>query len=206
MAQLRKNDQSDHDQSEPHGEEHSERRVVDARDTAYDRFGGINWGAAFFGWLVAVGMTVLLAGVVGAIAAGVSDSENLTWSDAEANAESLGLAAAIALAVILALAYFTGGYVAGRMSRFDGGKQGAASWVVGLLVTIVAAAVGTVAGSEYNILERVDLPNLPLSSDSLSVGGIITAVAVLVLTLLTAIAGGAAGRRYHGKVDQAQGL
>ncbi len=204
MAQLNKNDES-----EPHSEPEQrseERRVVDQRDAAYDRFGGINWGAAFFGWLVAVGMTVLLAGVVGAIAAGVSDSENLTWSDAEANAESLGLAAAITLTVVLALAYFTGGYVAGRMSRFDGGKQGAASWVVGLLVTIVAAAVGAVAGSEYNILERVDLPNLPLSSDSLSVGGIIAAVVILVLTLLAAIGGGAAGRRYHGKVDRAQGL
>ena len=30
---------------------------------AHQRFGGINAGAAFFGWLVAMAMTVLLAGI-----------------------------------------------------------------------------------------------------------------------------------------------
>src|SRR5512139_1965109 len=34
-----------------------------------ERFGGINWGAAFFGWLVATGLVVLLAV---AVAAGVA--------------------------------------------------------------------------------------------------------------------------------------
>jgi hypothetical protein len=182
-----------------------ETRVVD-RAAAYDRFGGINWGAAFFGWLVAVGVAALLAGIGGAIAAAVGESENFSYSEATSNAETLGLAAAITLAVLLGVAYFAGGYVAGRMSRFDGGKQGAAAWVVGLLVTVVAAALGAVAGSEYNVLERVDLPNIPLSQEQLSTGGIVTAVVVVLLTLLAAIAGGSAGRRYHHKVDRAQGL
>ena len=186
-----------------------ETRVVERREAAYERFGGINWGAAFFGWLVAVGTAALLAGIGGAIAAAVGDSENFTFSDvtsSESNAETLGLAAAITLAVLLVIAYYAGGYVAGRMSRFDGAKQGAAAWVVGLLVTILAAVLGWVAGSEYNILERVNLPNIPLSQDEMSLGGIITAVAVVVLTLLAAMAGGAAGRRYHAKVDRAHGL
>ena len=39
---------------------HEEHVVGD--EAAYDRFGGANWGAAFFGWLVAVGMTALLIG------------------------------------------------------------------------------------------------------------------------------------------------
>jgi hypothetical protein len=226
MALLRKNRESDtrHDtRQDPHhdprdsrrhdaprdetrGEQMGTERTIDRRDAAYERFGGINWGAAFFGWLVALGVTALLAGIIGAIAAAAGDSENLGLSDAAANAETLGLAAAITLVVVLSLAYFTGGYVAGRMSRFDGGKQGAAAWAVGLLVTIIAAVLGAVAGSEYNILERVDLPNIPLSQDELSIYGIVTAVVVLVLTLLAAIAGGAAGRRYHAKVDRAHGI
>ena len=40
-------------------------------DIAHDRYGGVNWGAAFFGWLVAVAMTILLTSVVGAIVAAV---------------------------------------------------------------------------------------------------------------------------------------
>ena len=36
-----------------------------------EAYGGINWGAAFFGWLVAVGMAVLLTGLLGAAGAAI---------------------------------------------------------------------------------------------------------------------------------------
>ena len=39
-------------------------RVYD-EEAARHRFGGANVGAAFFGWLVAVGMTALLTGIAG---------------------------------------------------------------------------------------------------------------------------------------------
>ena len=39
-------------------------RTVRARQR--EEFGGINWGAAFFGWLVAVGVAVLLTGLLAA--------------------------------------------------------------------------------------------------------------------------------------------
>jgi hypothetical protein len=185
---------------------HHEDRTLERRAEARERFGGINWGAAFFGWLVAVGMTALLAGIVGAVASAVGENANYSVSDASANAATVGLVAAVVLALVLSLAYFAGGYVAGRMSRFDGGKQGAAAWVIGLLITLIAGALGAVAGAEYNILERVNVPNLPLSQAEMNTGGIITAIVVLALTLLAAIGGGAMGRRYHGKVDRVQGL
>jgi hypothetical protein len=169
---------------------------------AQDRFGGTNWGAAFFGWLVAIGLTILLTGIVGAIVAGVSDTAQITQSDAQRQAGTIGIAAGIVLLVVLALAYYAGGYVAGRMSRFDGGKQGLAVWIIGLVVTLLAIGLGAIFGNEYNIFDRVNLPRLPISTDELSLGGIITAVAVLVLSLLAAMAGGKIGQRYHNKVDR----
>jgi amino acid transporter len=169
---------------------------------ARDRFGGINWGAGFFGWLVAIGITILLTSIVGAVVAAVGSNTNISQSDAERQAGTIGITAAVVLLVILALAYFTGGYVAGRMSRFDGGKQGLAVWVIGLVVTILAIIAGAIFGNEYNIFDRVDLPRLPISTDQLSWGGVITALAVLVLTLLAAMAGGKLGHRYHDKVDR----
>ena len=40
---------------------------ADDTDHAHEKFGGMNLGAGFFGWLVAIAMTILLIGIVGAI-------------------------------------------------------------------------------------------------------------------------------------------
>ena len=174
-------------------------------DYARDKFGGINWGAAFFGWLVAIALTILLTGIVGAVLTAVGSEINLTVSDARAQADTIGIAAGIVLLVVLAIAYYFGGYVAGRMSRFDGAKQGLAVWVIGLLVTLIAVGIGYVFGEQYNVLDRVNLPRIPLTSEEMSGGGIITAIAVLVVSLLAAMFGGKLGQRYHNKVDRAAG-
>lgn len=173
----------------------------DAR--ARDKFGGLNIGAAFFGWIVAIGVAILLAGIVGAILTAVGSSVEVTQSDAERSAGTIGLSTAIVLLVILALAYYAGGYVAGRMSRFDGARQGIGVWVIGLLVTILAVALGAIFGNKYNVLERVDLPRIPISNDDLSWGAVITGLAVIVLTLVFAMLGGIVGHRYHDRVDRA---
>ncbi|MGJ9423686.1 hypothetical protein [Aeromicrobium sp. CF3.5] len=178
--------------------------VVGAHDTrARDKFGGLNIGAAFFGWIVAIGVTALLVGIVGAILAGVGSSIEVTQSDAERQAGTIGVATAIVFLVILALAYLAGGYVAGRMSRFDGARQGLGVWIIGLVVTIIAIALGAIFGSKYNVLDRVNLPRIPISTDQLSWGAVIAAVVVLAATLLFAILGGILGHRYHNRVDRA---
>lgn len=172
-------------------------------EEARDKFGGLNLGAAFFGWLVAIGVAILLTSIIGAALAAVGSTTSVTQSEAERSAGTIGIAAGIVLLAVLGLSYYAGGYVAGRMSRFDGARQGIGVWVLGLVVTIIAIVLGAVFGNEYNVLNRVDLPNLPISTDELSVGGLITAAAILVLTLVMAILGGIIGHRYHTKVDRA---
>ena len=181
---------------------HSEEQTA-RRDEAHEKFGGFNWGACFFGWLVAIGLAILLTGVVGAVVAAVGSSTNVTQSEAERQAGDIGLAAAIVLLAVLAVGYYFGGYVAGRMSRFDGGRQGLGVWLVGLLVTLLALALGAVFGNQYNVLDRVSLPNLPVSTDQLGWGALVTALAVLGLTLVAALLGGKVGHRYHDRVDRA---
>lgn len=178
-------------------------RHPDRHDDARDRFGGTNLGAVFFGWLVAVGVTVLLVSIIGAVASAVGSNASITQSDAERSAGTIGIAAAITLLVVLMVAYYAGGYVAGRMSRFDGGRQGTGVWVLGFVITLIAVGLGALFGNEYNLLDRVDLPRVPLSGDELGWGGIITAVAVLVGSFLAALFGGKVGRHYHDKVDRA---
>jgi len=191
----------DPDDGAAHREEPTVEEVrAENRTIAHERFGGTNAGAAFFGWLVAMAMTVLLAGIASAIAAAVGEEVNLTQADVEQDTANAGLIAAIIVIAIFAIAYYAGGYVAGRMSRFDGGRQGLAVWVVGLLVTIVAVVIGLVFGEQYNVLDRVNPPDINAPDDA-GAGAIIAGVVLLVVTALTAMAGGKAGRHYHAKVD-----
>jgi len=123
--------------------------------------------------------------------------------EATSNASGIGIGGGVALLVVLFLAYLAGGYVAGRMARFDGARQGIAVWVIGLLVVIVLAVVGAVFGSEYNVLSQLDLPRIPIDEGTLTTAGIVALIAVLLVTLLGAVLGGKLGEHYHRKVDKA---
>jgi hypothetical protein len=175
-------------------------RVADER--RHEEFGGINWGSSFFGWLVAIGLAAILTAIVSATGAAVGLTE-VSDAEAEANAETIGLIGAILLLAILWLAYYAGGYVAGRMSRFDGGRQGLGVWVIGLVATILLAVAGVIGGAEYNVLERLNLPRIPVDEGDMTAGALITLALVIVGTLIAAMAGGKVGRRYHHKVDRA---
>lgn len=177
-----------------------EERALEARRR--EEFGGLNLGADFFGWLVAIAVTVLLTGIIGAILAGVNSSVSITQDDAERSAGTIGIATAILLLVVLMIGYYFGGYVAGRMSRFDGGRQGLGVWLIGLVVTAIVVVVGLIFGNEYDVFRRIDLPSLPVPTDAATVGGLITLAAVVLGTLLAAMVGGKAGQRYHRKVDR----
>jgi hypothetical protein len=169
-------------------------REVRARQR--EEFGGTNWGAAFFGWLVAVGMAAILAGILSAAGAALGFTET---SDAN---EAVSVVGGALLVAILCVAYLCGGYVSGRMSRFDGGRQGFGTWVIGLLVTILLGVAGWIAGSEYNVFADLDLPRIPVDEGDLTAGGAIALAALVIGSLVFAVLGGKAGERYHRKVDR----
>ena len=192
----------DTDHARGRGAPRAERQQVVAAQKA--RYGGISWGAAFFGWLSANGMAVILIALLSAagLAFGLSDAVGSADEAADSAATGMGLGAGIALLVVLFLAYLAGGYVAGRMARFDGVKQGVAVWVIGLVVVILLAVAGLVFGSQYNVFADLDLPRIPVDEGTATTAGIIALVAVLVATLVGAILGGILGARYHRKVDR----
>jgi amino acid transporter len=176
------------------------RRTVDVRRQR-DEYGGTNWGAAFFGWLVAVGIGALLTAFVSAAGAAVAISEIEDATEAVANADTIGIVGVLALLAIALIAYYGGGYVAGRMSRFDGARQGVGVWAWGIVAAIVLAILGAIAGSEYNLFADLDLPRVPVDEGEVTTGGVILLAVALIGTLLAAMAGGKAGERYHRRVD-----
>jgi MFS family permease len=178
-------------------------RAHAARERQHDEFGGTNWGAAFFGWLVAVGLGALLTALLSAAGAAIALSEFEGVGGARSEAETISLVGGIALLAIALVAYFAGGYVAGRMSRFDGGRQGLAVWIWSIAIAIVLAILGAVAGEEYNVFAALELPRIPIDEGDLTTGGLIALAAIVIGTALAATAGGKAGERYHRRVDRA---
>ena len=53
------------------------------------------------------------------------------------------------------------------------------------------------------MLSTLNLPRIPIDEGSLGLAGIITVVAVVIVTLGGALWGGMAGMRFHRKVDRA---
>ena len=72
-------------------------------------------------------MSVLLTlAAVAAAALGTAEILDYTRADAEAQPGAAGITAATVGVLVLTLAFYTGGYVAGRLARFDGGRKGSA--------------------------------------------------------------------------------
>ncbi|TDW14032.1 hypothetical protein [Kribbella kalugense] len=188
----------------PPKREHVEAKHADdvRREQVDASFRGFKGGAAFFGWIVAIGLIALLTGIVGAIAAAVDYALTIDWNN---EAGTIGIASAAVLLAILLIAYYNGGYVAGRLARFDGARQGFGVWMIGVVVTAVVAGLAALAGSQYDVLDRVDLPSVPLDDRTLTTGGMVTLIAAVVITLIAALIGGKAGQRYHKRVDASAG-
>ena len=84
-------------------------------------------GSAFFGFMAAIGIAALLTSLLTGTGVALGLSNNTTAAEitdqaaaATGTARTIGLIGAISLLVIIAVAYFCGGYVAGRMARFNG--------------------------------------------------------------------------------------
>ena len=189
-------------QAEAAPETHTAEQATAPVVPVQERFGGVKLGAAFFGWLVAVGMTVLLSGLVALVAA--------LWraggAALPADAAAVGTTGMVTVLAVLAVAYFTGGYVAGRLARFDGARNGLCTWLVGLVGTVLAAIAAAVLATR---LPAMALPTLPVpvpDVSTLTIGGAVLLAAIVVVTALAAALGGRLGERFHRRVDRAAGL
>ncbi|MDM7991662.1 hypothetical protein [Arthrobacter sp. zg-Y877] len=178
------------------GMDDTSRRQVVEREKA--TFGGVKIGSAFFGWLTAIGTTVLLSALATALGAAVLSNDD------SPDTTAVTVTGTIVLLVVLFVAYYCGGYVAGRMARFNGMKQGIAVWVWAVVIAIVAAILAAIAGDQFNIL--VDLngfPAIPMFGDNATAGTIVAALIAAAVALVGAILGGLGGMRFHRRVDKA---
>ncbi len=180
-----------------------DRREVVGRQK--DAFGGMKFGSCFFGWLTASGTAVLLVALVTGVGAALGLSQNVDVTNpTTAQTESIGFIGGIALLAIIFVSYLAGGYVAGRMARFNGLKQGLGVWLWAVIVAILVAVAGWLVGERFDVLARLNsFPRLPVNEGTLTTAGVITAICVVAVSLIGALLGGLAGMRYHRRVDRA---
>jgi hypothetical protein len=163
--------------------------------------GKISWVSVLAGVLVAYGaFAVLLAlatGILAAVGAG-TDLQVSNWAD-------LGIGGAIVIIVVLLVSYLFGGYVAGRMARRAGLINGAAVFVVAVLLV---AALGALIASGVNTQEgETALSNLrglgiPTTGDEWRGIATLAGIGSLLAMLVGALLGGTLGDRYHTRLTR----
>ncbi len=163
-------------------------------EEARHRFGGVDVPATLAGALAALGTAVILAGV---LAGAGTVGYQMGVDDA---AEKLTAGGLIGGLVTLLMAFLVGGWVAGRVARYDGGRNGllTAPWFV--LFAAGAAALGAWAGDKYNVFRNVNLPQW-FDGDALTGAAIVTGLLALAVMLGAGWVGGRLGERYHRRAD-----
>lgn len=158
-----------------------------------NRFGGVDVPAVLAGMLAALGTVVLLASLLGGL--GVAG-----YQATDAPAQSLTWAGAIAGLVTLLVAFTLGGWVAGRMARYDGGLNGLLTAVAFLLLAALVSVLGAVLGNQADLFADVRLPQW-FSRNAISAQTLITGLVALVVMLAAGWFGGRKGEKYHRSAD-----
>jgi hypothetical protein len=170
-------------------------------ERAHDRFGGFDVPAQLTGMLVAIGLVVLLGGIAGAVIGSIAYQTGL-----QGNLNDISIGALASGLVVLLVSFLIGGWAAGRIARYDGGRNGLMTAVWFLLLTAILAGLGIWFGAQYNVVGRVDLPNwfeAWFSDRDVTIGAALSGIGAVVATLLGGFLGGLWGARYHRRADAA---
>ena len=157
------------------------------------RFGGVDLPAALAGLVAAIGSMVLLGGIAGAV--------GRVGYAYGAREEDLTVGGFVTGVVVLLVSFLVGGWVAGRMARYDGARNGLVTALLFLALAAGLAALGTWAGNEYDVFDDVDLPQWFRSGDYTG-QAIASAAVAIAVAVVAAWFGGRAGERYHRRADE----
>jgi hypothetical protein len=160
--------------------------------------GRLSLPSVLAGVLVAYGAFAVLAALVGTVAAAIGLNTDLSRNDWAA----LGVGSAIAVAVVLLLAYLFGGYVAGRMARRAGLLNGLAVFLLALLLVAVVAAVAASQTNAEAIGSNLRNLGIPTTGTEWGKAGTVAGIASLAAMLLGALLGGVLGERWHSKLTR----
>ena len=174
-------------------------------DRLRDMYGGVDWLASFLGFVFAIVAGAVFSVIAGLVLTPLGFSVNLGGEIGAAAITGLVL-----VGILVFLTYFFGGYVAGRLARFDGGRNGAMLllWsgvtvlVLALVNAILASFLPSAISDEINNFVQNELLSTIGSLSQLGVVGVVVFVGALLLALLGGFLGGRLGSRYHAEIDR----
>jgi hypothetical protein len=156
-----------------------------------------SWLSVLAGTLTAIGAVALLLAAL----AGIGELFDFSTSDLNGgNWDDIGLAGAIAFAVVTLVGYLFGGYVAGRMARRAGLRHGVLVFVLGLLLTLGAAGIASAISDRDAAADRLRDQGVPTDADDWSGLGVVAGLATLGAMLVGSVLGGTRGERWHGRL------
>src|SRR5919112_724975 len=175
-------------------------------DRLRDMYGGVDWFASFLGFVFAIVLGAVFSAVAGFVLVPFAITPDLSGGQIGASLIT-GLAL---LGVLIFLTFFFGGYVAGRLARFDGGRNGGMVVVWMFIVFVILALAAAIfsgflpAGiAERSVILLDWIMSMTRNLAGAGVAGLVTAGAALLLALLGGSLGGRMGSRYHIEIDRA---
>ena len=188
------------------------RRVGEEREAQVhrrDQERGTSWAGVVFGWLAALGASLILGGIVGGVVAAILGALGV------GGGTEGGVAGLVGLLVTLFLAFLIGGYVAGRMASRSGVKHGLFVPLLALVVTLLLGLVATVTG--FGLIDNLSGVTLPQGMRSAAqdvargasgqtpqnLGTILTVSGILAL--LVPFVGGAIGGGWGARTGRRRG-
>jgi hypothetical protein len=178
-----------------HSYESPQDRASLAREAGLSR---LSFPSILAGVLVAYGAFAVLAALVGTVAAAIGLNTDLNRNDWA----TLGVGSAIAVAVVLLVAYLFGGYVAGRMARRAGLLNGLAVFLLALLLVAVVGAVVASQADAETIGSNLRSLGIPTTGTEWGKAGTVAGIGSLAAMLLGALLGGVLGERWHSKLTR----
>lgn len=178
-----------------------DRRTRRAEAVTAARFGGADLGASLSGFFAGLGALVFSGSLV---AAGANELDyQLNLIDIEGVVGEASMIGAVVAIVVVFLTFLFGGWVAGRMSRFEGGKNGLGAGLWLLVFSAIFALLGALVGPELNAFGPAGLPDWfsAIRSDVRTTGALVLAVVFGAAALLGGYLGGRIGERYNQRVD-----
>ncbi|MDP9070204.1 MAG: YrzE family protein [Actinomycetota bacterium] len=160
---------------------------------ARSRFGGVDAPATLAGTAAAVGTVVVVGGLVAGVGT-IGFQLGLEGDD------TLSLAGLVAGLVTLALGFWVGGWVAGRMARYDGGRNGLLTALWFVVLAALTSGLAAALGSSFDVFSDLRLPQW-FSRNALTPAAVASGLLAFAVMVAAGWLGGQVGERYHRSAD-----